>query len=288
MSSARPSRFGGSGQPARLQLNDGFSIPAIGLGTAPLDNDESAEAVADGIEIGYRLIDTGAIYGNEQGVGRGIRKAALPRDELLVMTKVRGRDQGYDETLRALQESLSRLDLEYVDLYLIHWPNPQVDRFVDTWRALIHLRDEGLVRTIGVSNFTHKHIDRLIQATGVAPAVDQIEVHPGWYQPALRARLADRAVQVVCYSPLGRGGDLLDNRALVDLATAHDVSVAQLVLRWHVDQGMVPLPRASAPARRRENFGIFDFSLTTGEIARISDAITQQRTGFDPETHEEL
>lgn len=276
-----------SATPTRA-LSDGNVIPAIGLGTAPLDDDASTEAVVDGLRIGYRLIDTGAIYGNEMGVGRGIRSSEVPRDEISLMTKLRGRDHGYEETLAAFEASRQRLGVESVDLYLIHWPLPRVDRYVESWRAMIQLQADGRVRSIGVSNFTAAHVDRLIDETGVRPVVNQVEVHPRWPQAELRAAMRQRDVQTVCYSPLGRGGDILASAELASIAESHGVSIAQVILRWHVELGLVPLPRASGPQRRRENFEVFQFGLSAGEVERISTLFDPVRTGFDPDEREEL
>ncbi|MFH5823583.1 aldo/keto reductase [Georgenia sp. AZ-5] len=270
----------------RLTLNDGRSLPAIGLGTYPMDDDEATVAVAEAIRIGYRLIDTAAKYGNEVGVGRGVAESGVPREEIQVASKVRGSDQGYDETLRAFEKTRADLGLEYLDLYLIHWPLPRLDRYVESWKALVRLREDGLVRSIGVSNFTPDHLDRVTAETGVTPAVNQIEMHPVFPQEALRGANAERGVLTQSYTPLGRGR-LLDAPAVVEAAGFHGVTPAQVVLRWHHQLGVLPIPKSSDPARQRENFDIFRFNLREWEIERIS-ALAGSRYGGDPDTHEEF
>lgn len=270
------------------RLNDGSRLAPIGLGTAPMSDVDTEDAVRDAISIGYRLIDTGAIYGNEAGVGRGLKTSTTAADDVSVLTKIRGRDQGYDEALAAFEASRERLDVEVVDLLLIHWPIPQLDRYLDTWRAMIQLQRDGRVRSIGVSNFLEPHLRRLADETGVLPAVNQIEVHPGFPQPELREVNRSLGVQTLCYSPLGHSGALLTDPALLELAATHGKSVAQVILRWHVQHDLVPLPRASSTARRRENFDVFDFTLEDQEMRAIDQAFTPKRTGWDPATREEL
>jgi len=272
----------------RLPLSDGWTIPAVGLGTAPKADEEAAEAVMHALQRGYRLIDTGAIYGNEHGVGRGLAASGVDRSEVSVMTKVRGRDHGYDAARTAFHASRERLGLAYVDLYLIHWPLPMVDLYVDTWRALIRLRDEGWVRSIGVSNFRAEDIDRLRDETGVAPAVNQIEMHPGFRQDELRAFHHDLGIRTIAYSPLGRGSGLLSGSVVREIAEKYAVAPAQVVLRWHLQRETVPIPRASNGVQARQNLDLFDFALTADEVERVGQAYEQRRVGFDPATREEL
>lgn len=268
-------------------LNDGRTIPAVGLGTWPLDDDAAGEAVAGALGLGYRLVDTALNYGNETGTGRGIARSGVPREDVFVTTKVPGRHHGYEKTLASFEESRRNLGLAYVDLYLIHWPLPRVDLYVDTWRALIRLREDGLVRSIGVSNFTAEQLARLEEETGVLPAVNQIEMHPRLPQEELRAVHAAQGIVTESWSPLGRGRDLLADPAVVAAAEAHGVTPGQAVLRWHTQLGAVPIPKSADPGRQRENLDLFGFELTPDEVARIS-AGPRERFGGDPETHEEF
>ncbi|WP_329613136.1 aldo/keto reductase [Streptomyces brevispora] len=269
------------------RLNDGRSVPAVGLGTWPLDDDAAEQAVAGALGLGYRLVDTALNYGNETGTGRGIARSGVPREDVFVTTKVPGRHQGYEKTLASFEESRRNLGLSYVDLYLIHWPLPRVDLYVDTWKAMIRLRDEGLVRSIGVSNFTADQLDRLERETGVLPAVNQIEMHPRLPQEELRSVHAARGIVTESWSPLGRGRGLLADPGLLAIAGAHGVTPGQAVLRWHTQLGAVPVPKSADPGRQRENLDLFGFELTARELDRIA-AGPQQRFGGDPETHEEF
>ncbi|MEV0783628.1 aldo/keto reductase [Streptomyces sp. NPDC050423] len=268
-------------------LNDGRTVPAVGLGTWPLDDDAAEQAVAGALGLGYRLVDTALNYGNETGTGRGIARSGVPRADVFVTTKVPGRHQGYEKTLASFEESRRNLGLSYVDLYLIHWPLPRVDLYVDTWKAMIRLREEGLVRSIGVSNFTADHLGRLERETGVLPAVNQIEMHPRLPQEELRAVHAAKGIVTESWSPLGRGRDLLADPGLVAVAGAHGVTPGQAVLRWHTQLGAVPIPKSADPGRQRENLDLFGFELTADELARISSG-PRERFGGDPETHEEF
>ncbi|NEC30183.1 aldo/keto reductase [Streptomyces sp. SID8111] len=268
-------------------LNDGTTIPALGLGTWPMDDAEAERAVTTALETGYRLIDTAANYRNETGVGRAVARAGVPREEIVVTTKLPGRHHGYEETLASFEESRARLGLEYVDLYLIHWPLPRVDRYVDAWRAMIDLRERGLVRSIGVSNFTADHIGRLERETGVLPSVNQIELHPYFPQEDLRAHHAAKGVLTESWSPLGRGSKLLDDLAVAAVAEAHGVTPAQAVLRWHLQLGALPVPKSSDPARQRANLDVFGFALDDAQMRTVSDR-AHRRIGGDPEVHEEF
>ncbi|MEU9667490.1 aldo/keto reductase [Streptomyces bobili] len=269
------------------ELNDTTTLPAVGLGTWPMDDAQAEEAVAGALGLGYRLIDTATNYRNETGVGRGIARADVPREEIVVTTKLPGRHHGYDETLASFEESRRRLGVDRVDLYLIHWPLPRVDRYVDSWRAMIKLREEGLVRSIGVSNFTAAHIERLEKETGVLPAVNQIEVHPLFPQDALRAFHESKGIVTESWSPLGRGSALLDDPAVISVAEAHGVTPAQAVLRWHLQLGAVPVPKSADPERQRANLDVFGFELGAAQMAAIADRVPR-RLGGDPEVHEEF
>ncbi|GAA3997117.1 aldo/keto reductase [Streptomyces sp. NBC_01352] len=268
-------------------LNDGTTIPALGLGTWPMDDTQAEQAVRGALEAGYRLVDTATNYRNETGVGRGLAGSGVPREEIVVTTKLPGRHHGYEETLASFEESRTRLGLDQVDLYLIHWPLPRVDKYVDSWKAMIRLREEGLVRSIGVSNFTAEHIERLEKETGVLPAVNQIELHPFLPQDELRSFHAGKGVVTESWSPLGRGTALLDDPAVVAVAEAHGVTPGQVVLRWHVQLGAIPIPKSADPERQRRNLDVFGFELDAAQMAAIADR-THRRIGGDPETHEEF
>ncbi|MGW1798724.1 aldo/keto reductase [Streptomyces sp. NPDC001984] len=268
-------------------LNDGTRLPDVGLGTWPMDDAQAEQAVRGALGLGYRLVDTATNYRNETGVGRGIAASDVPREEIVVTTKLPGRHHGYEETLASFEESRQRLGLEYVDLYLIHWPLPRVDKYVDSWKAMIKLREDGLVRSIGVSNFTPEHIERLEKETGVLPSVNQIELHPLFPQDELRAFHAVKGIVTESWSPLGRDVALLDDPAIVSTAEALGVTPAQVVLRWHVQLGAVPIPKSADPARQRANLDVFGFELDPGQLAAISDR-PHRRLGGDPKTHEEF
>ncbi|MFI1708520.1 aldo/keto reductase [Streptomyces griseoruber] len=268
-------------------LNDGTKLPALGLGTWPMDDAQAEEAVAGALGLGYRLIDTATNYRNESGVGRGVARGGVPREELVVTTKLPGCHHGYEETLASFEESRRRLGLDHVDLYLIHWPLPRVGRYVDSWRAMIKLRAEGLVRSIGVSNFTPEHIERLEKETGVLPSVNQIELHPLFPQDELRAFHAAKGIVTESWSPLGRGSALLQDPAVVQVSEALGVTPAQVVLRWHVQLGAVPVPKSADPGRQGANLDVFGFDLGPAQMGVIADR-AHERLGGDPETHEEF
>lgn len=270
-------------------LNDGDTIPVIGFGTWPLNDDEAEQAVRSAIDLGYRLVDSATNYGNETGVGRAIAKAGIPREDLFVTTKLPGRDQGYDPAIRSFEEARQRLGLEYVDLYLIHWPNPRRDRYVDSWKAMIELRERGLIRSIGVSNFTAAHLQRLKDETGVVPAINQIELHPLF--PQAEQRTANEAFGILteAWSPLGRGHDILNDPRLQTIADAHSVTAGQVVLRWAIQLGTLPIPKSADPDRQRANLDLFSFALTEDEIATIASLSRGEfgRLGGNPDTTEE-
>ncbi|WP_327394024.1 aldo/keto reductase [Streptomyces phaeochromogenes] len=268
-------------------LNDGTRFPAIGLGTWPMSDAEAEGAVAEGLRLGYRLVDTATNYRNEAGVGLGVARSGVPREELVVTTKLPGRHHGYEETLASFEESRARLGLDYVDLYLIHWPLPRVGKYVGSWRAMIKLREEGLVRSIGVSNFTPEHIERLEKETGVLPSVNQIELHPHFPQDELRAFHTAKGVLTESWSPLGRGSGLLDDPVVVSIAEAHGVAPGQVVLRWHTQLGAVPIPKSSDPGRQRANLDVFGFELSPSQMHAIADR-AHERMGGDPDVHEEF
>ncbi|WP_293783048.1 aldo/keto reductase [uncultured Aeromicrobium sp.] len=268
-----------------LELNDGHRMPQLGFGTYGIAD---PDIFAAAIDAGYRLLDTAKRYENEAQVGQGVAASSVPREELFITTKVPGSDQGYESTLASLESSLERLGLDYVDLYLIHWPLPRIDRYVDTWRAMIDLRDRGLTRSIGVSNFLPEHLDRLIGHTGVVPAVNQIELHPYFAQAEQRAADADRGIVTQSWSPLGRKSDLLDHQTIREIAAKHDVDPARVVLRWHVQLGVAPIPKSATPERFRSNLDVFSFELDDDDMRRIGELDRGGRIGGDPRTHEEF
>lgn len=267
----------------QIQLRDGTSIPQLGLGTWQIPDAEVADVVVAAANCGYRAFDTARIYENERGVGEGLRSCGLPREELHVTTKVWNGDQGRDQTLRAFDESMHRLGVEYVDLYLIHWPAPARDRYVDTWQALVDLQQEGRARSIGVSNFLPEHLERIIDATGVVPAVNQVELHPHLQQRELREVHAGLGVVTEAYSPLGRG-ELLGDPVLGQVARAHGRTPAQVALRWSIQLGNVVIPKSANAPRMAQNLALFDFALTDAQMDEIAALDRHGRTGWDPRT----
>ncbi|WP_182417628.1 aldo/keto reductase [Bartonella sp. HY038] len=267
-----------------IRLNDKNSIPQLGFGVWKIDDKDTDQAVINAINTGYRHIDTAKIYHNEEGVGRGIGNSGVNRGDVFIATKIWNDAQGYDATLRAFDESLQRLNMDYIDLYLIHWPMPSKDLFVDTWKALIQLKKEKRVKSIGVCNFRISDLERLIQDTGVVPSVNQIELHPEFQQNDLRIFHEKNNIVTEAWAPLARGS-LLDNPILIDIAKNHNRTVAQVILRWHIEIGNVIIPKSISPQRMAENFNIFDFSLTKGDHERIVSLDgADGRTGPDPDT----
>ncbi len=265
-----------------LRMNDGRDIPQLGLGVYKVPNKVAVEIVTTAIDAGYRHIDTATLYDNEVGVGDGMRGSGIPRDELFVTTKIWQDDQGYDSTLRAFDESLHRLGLDYVDLYLIHWPAPKRDRYLDTWRAMEKLRSDGAIRSIGVSNFHAHHLDRLIAEAEVVPVLNQVELHPWLPQRAVRDYCARHGILTEAWSPLARGR-VLGNEVLDRLAGKHRVSPAQVVIRWHLQQGSVVIPKSVSAERIRENADVFGFELDASDMSDIATLETGERTGLDPD-----
>ena len=268
----------------RIPLAGGSRIPQVGLGVLRIPPDQTQQVVEQALGVGYRHVDTAAGYDNEAGVGAALAASGLPRQDVWITTKVRDSDQGYEQTLQAFERQRRALGVDYVDLYLIHWPVPQKDLYVPTWRAFIKLRDEGLVREIGVCNFLPEHLDRLVAETGVAPAVNQIELHPTFQQRAVQAAARAHGAVVEAYSPLARGADL-GSGVLEGIAAAHGVSPAQVALRWHVDHGVVVIPKTVHVERMRENLDLFGFDLTAEESARIDALDSDERRGHDPRTY---
>jgi diketogulonate reductase-like aldo/keto reductase len=267
-----------------LRLNNGVEIPQLGFGVFQVPPDEVIDPVRTAIESGYRLIDTAAAYQNEEGVGKAIADSGVPRDELFVTTKLWNADQGYDTTMRAFETSLGKLGLDTVDLYLIHWPLPKRDRYVDTWKAFEKIYEQGRARAIGVSNFTQRHLNRLFEETGVVPAVNQIELHPRLPQQELRDFHAQHGIATEAWSPLGQGKGLLEDPTLATLASSTGKSSAQVVLRWHIQLGNIVIPKSVTPDRIQQNIEVFDFELSDADMGTITGLATGQRVGPDPET----
>jgi 2,5-diketo-D-gluconate reductase A len=271
-------------------LNDGTEIPAIGFGTYPLDGDEAVTAVSDALEAGYRLLDTAVNYGNEEAVGEGLRRSGVPREEVLVTSKLPGRHHGYDDAIASVRESVRRLGLEYLDLHLIHWPNPGVGKYGEAWRALVDLKKDGLIRSVGVSNFTDAHLRRIIDDTGVTPAVNQLELHPRFPQEQMRRVHEELGIQTEAWSPLGKRNAPYDEPAVAQPAERLGVTPGQVVLRWHVQIGSLPIPKSGNPDRQRQNLDVFGFELTDDEVAAITALGDPDGRLFDgdPDTHEEM
>jgi 2,5-diketo-D-gluconate reductase A len=271
-----------------VTLNDGTAFPELGLGTYNLRGAEGVAAIVSAIESGYRLLDTAVNYENEREVGEAVRASGVDRGELLVATKIPGRDHGYDEAIRSTTTSLAVLGLDYLDLSLIHWPNPSVGKYVDTWRAMIDLRERGVVRSIGVSNFTEAMLTRLMDETGVVPSVNQVELHPYFPQGALRGFHAEHGIRTESWSPLARRSELLQEQLLIELAEVNGVTPTQVVLRWHVQLDSTPIPKSADPERQRENADVFDFALTDDEVSAISALERGRLWDGDPNHHEEM
>ena len=264
-----------------IPLNNGKTIPQIGFGTSPLNDRDVVPALVAAIEAGYRHVDTAYRYNNETGVGQGIRASGIPPEDLFVTTKLDGPFQGEDRAIAGLEESLRRLGMEYVDLVLIHWPLPQRDQYVSTWKTFEKLLASGKTRSIGLSNFKPAHIERLLAETSVRPAVNQIQLNPRITRPEERAYDSEQGIVTEAWSPLGAGNDLLEEPVLVSLAERYGKSPAQIVLRWHIELGVVSIPRSRNPRRIAENIDIFDFALTQEEVAAISALDTGEEPRVD-------
>jgi 2,5-diketo-D-gluconate reductase A len=271
-------------------LNDGQQLPAIGFGTYPLTGEDGIAAITSAIEVGYRLLDTAVNYENEREVGEAIRRSGVPREELVVCSKLPGRHHGYDDAVASVRGSLGRLGLDRLDLHLIHWPNPGRGRYAEAWRALVDLQREGLVTSIGVSNFTEAHLRRVIDETGVTPAVNQIELHPYFPQEEMRRVNADLGIVTESWSPLGKRQAPFTEAPVAQAAERLGVTPGQVILRWQVQLGALPIPKSATPSRQRENLDVLGFELTDDEVAAIT-ALGRpdgRLFGGDPETHEEM
>jgi 2,5-diketo-D-gluconate reductase A len=267
-----------------VSLPGGTAMPQLGLGTWPMSADEAERAVPTAIEAGYRLVDTAHAYGNETGVGKGLRASGVPREELFVTTKLNAEWHGVREVREAFVQSTRKLGVDYLDLFLIHWPNPAQDRYVDAWRGLCRLLDEGVVRAIGVSNFKPAHLDRLLESTGVAPSVNQIELNPYVARLEPRAYHERHGIVTQSYSPLDRGGALLREPVVVAAAERLGRTPAQVVLRWHVQQGLTVAVKSSDPARQAQNLAVFDFALGPEELAALSALDRGEGAATDSDT----
>ncbi|WP_214747809.1 aldo/keto reductase [Exiguobacterium sp. s189] len=264
-------------------LNNDVKMPMLGLGVYKVeDGAVTVDTVKAALEADYRLIDTAAIYQNEESVGQALREAGIPREEVFVTTKLWNEFHGFDEALQAFQDSLDRLGLEYVDLFLIHWPMPRFGKFVETYKALEQLYEEGRVRAIGVSNFEVEHLEQIIQSCSIVPAVNQVEIHPYLSQKELIAFCKRYDIQIQAWSPLMKGREALEDDTIVEIANRHGKSPAQVILRWHLQNGVAVIPKSVTPSRIKENIQVFDFTLTKEEMAAIDALNRDERTGSDP------
>ncbi|MPZ54781.1 MAG: aldo/keto reductase [Acidimicrobiia bacterium] len=273
----------------RYTLNDSNTLPVIGFGTVSLRDDSGTRSILNALETGYRLLDTAVNYENEKEVGDAVRQSGLDRDEVQITSKIPGKDHSHDAAMRSVEGTLRRLGTDYLDLGLIHWPNPRRGRYLEAWQALINQRERGLVRSIGVSNFTEEHLSTIIDETGVVPTVNQIELHPYLPQQEMLTTNASLGIRTESWSPLTKTRSF-DEPAVVSAAEAHDVSPAQVVLRWHIQLGALPIPKSGDADRQRTNIDIFGFELTDSEMVAITELARPSGRifGGDPETHEEL
>lgn len=268
-----------------IKLNDGHTMPQFGLGVWRVDDgDEVVDSVRTAIENGYRMIDTAMVYRNESGVGEGIRQSGVPREELFITTKLWNSDQGAGNVKPALEASLKRLGLDYIDLYLIHWPTPARDLYVETWKEFEQLQRDGLTRSIGVSNFHVDHLERLKSESDVVPAVNQIELHPGFIQKDIRDYCEANGIAVESWSPLGQGGDLLSDPTITGIAEQHDKTAAQVIIKWHLQHGLIVIPKSTNAQRIKQNVDVFDFELSMQDMEAIDQLGDGNRIGPNPDT----
>jgi methylglyoxal/glyoxal reductase len=268
-----------------VTVNNGVEIPQVGLGVFQAKEGAEVErAVRAALEAGYRLIDTAAAYRNEVGVGKAIKASGLPREEIFITTKLWNANHAYNDALRAFDESLEKLDCGYIDLYLIHWPLPMEGKFTQAWKALEKLYDSKRVRAIGVSNFKPHHLEELLNGAATVPAVNQIELHPLFQQKETRAYCVDHGIAVESYSPLMQAGAALEHPVIADLARRYGKTPAQVILRWHVQSGLIVIPKSVKPERIRENLALFDFELSENDMRAIEGMDREQRINADPDT----
>ncbi|MGQ4665148.1 aldo/keto reductase [Metabacillus halosaccharovorans] len=265
-----------------VTLNNGLKMPQLGFGVWQVEDDQATSAVTKAIEVGYTSIDTAMIYKNEVGVGKAIKEASVPREELFITTKVWNTDQGYENTIKAFEASLERLGLDYVDLYLIHWPTPEFDQYVDTYKALEKLYKDGKVKAIGVCNFEIEHLERLLNECEVVPVLNQVECHPYLAQNELKEFCAKHNIFVEAWSPLDQGGEALQDEVIQKIANSHNKSTAQVILRWHLQNNTIVIPKSVTPSRIEENFNVFDFDLTSDEMNAINELNRDRRKGPHP------
>ncbi|MUL43689.1 aldo/keto reductase [Streptomonospora sp. PA3] len=272
------------------ELNDGNALPAVGFGTFSLRGEDGVAAMRTALETGYRLLDSAVNYGNEEEVGRAVRASGLAREDVRITTKIPGRHHEYSLAVKSVEDSLRRIGSDYLDLVLIHWPNPSVGKYVEAWRALVDVRERGLVRSIGVSNFTERHLRAVIDDSGVTPAVNQIELHPYFPQDAMRRVDAELGIRTQSWSPLGKRSAPFAEQPITRAAAAHGVTPAQVVLRWHVQIGALPIPKSADAQRQQENLDVFGFELSDAEVAAISGLAREDGRlfGGDPDHHEEM
>lgn len=273
-----------------ITMNDGHQIPAVGLGTYQIRGGEGLDQILTAIQDGYRLLDTSTNYDSEGIVGEAIRCSGIPRSEFFVTTKLPGKYHHYEDALMMIQESLFRMGLDYFDLYLIHWPLPKRGLYVEAWKAMVTAQKLGLIRSIGVSNFEPEHLDKIIDETGVTPAINQIEIHPYWVQERMVKANQERGILTEAWSPLGRGSDALKEAVITELAEKYGKTSAQVILRWHAQRGIIPIPKSRNIQHQRENLAIFDFELTQTEIERINllEKADGRIEGQDPNEYEEF
>lgn len=274
----------------QITLNDGLVIPAIGLGTYNLRGASGVQAMTSAIDMGYRLLDSAFNYENEGAVGEAVRRSAVSRDQLFLTSKLPGRHHQYDKAIYTIQESLYRTKLDYYDLFLIHWPNPKTDLYVEAWQALIDAKKWGLIRSIGVCNFLPEHLDRLKKETGVLPSINQVELHPFFSQKEQLAYDKENGIVTESWSPLGRANNVLENETIQQIAKAHGKTISQVILRWHTQLGALPIPKSSSPQRQKENLEIFDFQLTEEQMQQISGLTRDDGriANQDPAVYEEF
>lgn len=271
-------------------LNDGLKVPGIGFGTYRLNGVEGVNNIKEAINLGYRLIDTAFNYENEGAVGEAVRKSSVSRDKLIITSKLPGRHHSYKEAINTIQESLFRGGLDYYDLYLIHWPNPRINLYVEAWQAMIELKKQGLIRSIGVCNFMPEHLETLIKETGVTPSINQIELHPYFNQEEQRNFDKKHDIVTESWSPLGRGNSMLRDEKIAEIAKVHGKSISQIILRWHVQLGVIPLPKASSKEHQLDNLNIFNFELSEDEMKIISGLSREngRTNNQDPRAYEEF